>query len=83
MSILSMSSSRPLHEIELEQITQLAVTLSAQLTRVHVDGIAPAIADALQRVAAVTRVETCRVHRIQRVGHRGARARSDAKRERR
>src|SRR5688500_4472294 len=59
MSILSMSSSRPLHEIELEQITQLAVMLSAQLTRVHVDGIAPAIADALQRVAAVTHVETC------------------------
>jgi GAF domain-containing protein len=59
MSILSMSSSRPLHEVELEQITQLAVTLSAQLARVHVDGIAPAIGDALQRVAAVTRVETC------------------------
>ena len=59
MSILSMSSSRPRHEVELEQITQLAVMLSAQLTRVHVDGIAPAIVDALQRVAAVTRVETC------------------------
>jgi len=59
MSILSMSSTRPQHQIELEQITQLAVMLSAQLTRVHIDGIAPAIADALQRVAAVTRVEMC------------------------
>jgi formate hydrogenlyase transcriptional activator len=59
MSVLSMSSSRPLHETELEHITQLAVTLSGHLTRVHGDDIAPAIADVLQRVAAATRVDAC------------------------
>ena len=47
MSVLSMSSSRSLPETELEHITQLAVTLSGQLTRVHGDDIAPAIADVL------------------------------------
>ena len=61
MSVLSMSSSRPLPETELEHITQLAVTLSGQLTRVHFDDIAPAIAEALQRVAAATRVDACQL----------------------
>ena len=60
MSVLSMSSSRSLHEMELEHITQLAVTLSGQLTRVHGDDIAPAIGEVLQRVAAATRVDACR-----------------------
>ena len=50
-----------LPETELEHITQLAVTLSGQLTRVHFDDIAPAIAEALQRVAAATRVDACQL----------------------
>jgi transcriptional regulator with GAF, ATPase, and Fis domain len=59
MSVLSISTSRSLHETELEHITQLAVTLSGQLTRVHGHDIAPAIGDVLQRVAAATRVDAC------------------------
>ena len=59
MSVLSISTSRSLHETELEHITQLAVTLSGQLTRVHGDDITPAIGDVLQRVAAATRVDAC------------------------
>ncbi len=61
MSVLNMPSSRPSHETELEGITQLAVTLSGQLARVHVDDITKAIAEALQRVAAVTHVDTCQL----------------------
>ena len=58
MSVLNMSSSRVRPEAELERITQLAVTLSGQLTRVDFDGLDPAIAGALQQVAAATCVET-------------------------
>jgi transcriptional regulator with GAF, ATPase, and Fis domain len=60
MSVLTMSVSRPPSETELEDITQLAVTLSAHLTRVPVDHIAEAIAEALDRVAAATRIDDCR-----------------------
>ena len=59
MSVLTMPSSRPASETELEAITQLAVSLSGQLTRVHEDGIAQVIAEALRRVAAATRVDGC------------------------
>ena len=59
MSVLTMPSSRPSSETELEAITQLAVSLSGQLTRVHEDGIAQVIAEALRRVAAATRVDGC------------------------
>ena len=68
MSVLSMSSSRPLPETELEHITQLAVTLSGQLTRVHLDEIAPAIAEALQHVAAATRVDACQLIEFSELG---------------
>src|SRR5687767_5371064 len=61
MSLLRMSSSRSSPEAELEHITQLAVTLSGQLTRVCFDDIAPAIAEALQRVAAATHVDECQL----------------------
>ena len=61
MSALSMSPSRLLSDTELEDITQLAVTLSGQLTRVHFDEIAPSIGEALQRVAAATRVDVCQL----------------------
>ena len=59
MSVLPMSVSRPLSETELEDITQLAVTLSGQLTRVPVDHIAKAIGEALDRVVAAVRVDDC------------------------
>ena len=68
MSVLSLSSSRPLPETELEPITQLAVTLSGQLTRVHFDEIAPAIAEALQRVAAATRLQGCQLIEFSELG---------------
>jgi formate hydrogenlyase transcriptional activator len=59
MSVLTMPSSRTLSETELEDLTQLAVTLSGQLTRVQENGLAQAVAEALQRVAAATRVDGC------------------------
>src|SRR4030095_12604031 len=52
MSVLSMSSSRSLPETELEHITQLAVSLSGQLTSVQVEEIGPAGGAALQCGAA-------------------------------
>jgi formate hydrogenlyase transcriptional activator len=61
MSVLNMSSSRVRPEAELERITQLAVTLSAQLTRVDFDGLDPVIAGVLTQVATTTRVEICRL----------------------
>ena len=61
MSVLRMSSTLTSPEMELEHITQLAVTLSGQLTRVYFDDIAPTIAEALQRVAAATHVDQCQL----------------------
>jgi hypothetical protein len=61
MSVLSLSSSRPLPDAELELITQLAVTLSTQMTRVHFEELEPAIAAALRLVAEATRVEACQL----------------------
>jgi len=61
MSVLSMPSPNPLPETELEQITQLAVTLSGELTRVHFDELDAAIAAALQRIAATTRLDACQL----------------------
>jgi formate hydrogenlyase transcriptional activator len=61
MSVLNMSSSRVRPEAELERITQLAVTLSAQLTRVDFDGLDPVIAGVLTQVATATRVEECQL----------------------
>jgi transcriptional regulator with GAF, ATPase, and Fis domain len=68
MSILNMSSSRPLSDTELELITQLAVTLSGQLTRVHFDEISEAIAEALQRVAEATRADSCHLVEFNELG---------------
>jgi formate hydrogenlyase transcriptional activator len=61
MSVLNMSSLRVRPEAELERITQLAVTLSAQLTRVDFDGLEPVIAGVLTQVATATRVEICQL----------------------
>jgi formate hydrogenlyase transcriptional activator len=61
MSVLNLSSSRVRPEAELERITQLAVTLSAQLTRVDFDGLDPVIAGVLTQVATTTRVQICQL----------------------
>ena len=68
MSILSMPTSRPLSETELEQISQLAVTLSGRLTRVPLDDIAPVIAEALQRVATATCADGCQLVEFSELG---------------
>ncbi len=68
MSVLNISSSRSLPESELEQISQLAVTLSGRLARVHFDDIPQAIAQALQEVAAATRVEACQLLEFNELG---------------
>jgi len=60
MSVLSMPSPRS-SEAEFEQITQLAVSLSAQLTRVHTHELEFAIAAALQQVAVATGLDTCQL----------------------
>ena len=81
MSVLNMSSSRVRPEAELERITQLAVTLSAQLTRVDFDGLDPVIAGVLTQVATTTRVEICQLVEFGDVGQCGACASSNGNRE--
>jgi len=59
MHVVNISSSRPHQEADLEHLSQLAVTLSRQLTRVTPDGMPAAIADALTQAAAATHAEAC------------------------
>ena len=61
MSVVNISTSRNVLEQDHDQLAQLAASLSRQLTRVALDGINAAIAEALAQIAAVTRVETCRL----------------------
>ena len=61
MSVVAMSSSRSLPDAELERITELAVSLSGQLTRVHFDELDAAIAGGLQHLMAVTCADACRL----------------------
>jgi transcriptional regulator with GAF, ATPase, and Fis domain len=61
MSVLDMPSSRQLHDSELDQIAQLAISLSGRLTRGHFDDVAPAIAEALQQVATALRATGCQL----------------------
>jgi len=61
MSVVSIASVRSLPAPELDQVGQLAVTLSAQLTRVPSTDIEPAIAVALQHVAAATKADICQL----------------------
>ena len=60
MSVVRLSS-RTLPDTEIEQVAQLAVTLSRRLTRAQIDDIAPSIADALESVAMATHVESCQL----------------------
>ena len=68
MSVLNMTTSRPFPETELEQISQLAVTLSGRLMRVPLDDIGPAIAEALQQVAAATCADGCQLVEFSELG---------------
>ena len=61
MSVLNMSSSRSLPEADLEQLAQLAVTLSRRLTRVLPEEMDQVIAEALTQVVAAIRVESCQL----------------------
>jgi formate hydrogenlyase transcriptional activator len=70
MSVLNLSS-RPLPEAELELITQLAVTLSGQLNRLHAYEPDAAIAAALQHVAVSTQVEACQLVEFTELGNVG------------
>jgi transcriptional regulator with GAF, ATPase, and Fis domain len=59
MAVVNISSLRSMPDADLELLSQLAVTLSRQLTRVTVDGLSAAIAEALTQVAAATRADAC------------------------
>ena len=61
MPVLSMSSSRVVPEADLDEIAQLAMRFSRRLTRVHLEEIAPVIAEALNQIAAATGVDACRL----------------------
>ena len=61
MSVLNMPSSRSLPESELERITELAVSLSGQLTRVTFDELDAAIAGGLQHLVHATGADACRL----------------------
>jgi len=61
MSVLNMPSSRSLPEAELERITEIAVSLSGQLTRVHFDELDAAIAGGLLHLVEATGADACRL----------------------
>jgi formate hydrogenlyase transcriptional activator len=61
MSVVNMSSSRPLTDTESEQLSQLAITFSSRLTRAHLGDVATTIAEALAQVAAAIRVDACQL----------------------
>ena len=61
MPVLSMSSSRVVPEADLDELAQLAMRFSRRLTRVHLEEIGPAIAEALNQIAAATGVDACRL----------------------
>jgi len=59
MSVVKMSSPRSQSDTEFDRIAQLAITLSGQLARVHLDEIAPAITRALDDIAQDTGADGC------------------------
>jgi len=61
MSVLNLSSLRPPSDAGLEELGQLAVTLSARLTRSHAEETAAIIANALAQIVEVMRCSRCRV----------------------
>ena len=61
MAVVSISSLPKDRETELEQVAELAVALSGRLTRLHVNEIGPAVAAALEQIAEVIGVDSCRL----------------------
>jgi formate hydrogenlyase transcriptional activator len=59
MAVVNISSSRNVPAGDLEQLAQIAVTLSARLARVLLDDMASAIADVLGEVATAARADSC------------------------
>ena len=68
MSVVNILSSRTLPEPEIEQIAQLTITFSRRLTRTHVDGIPPAIGEALEQIAAAVNVDSCQLVEFNELG---------------
>ena len=60
MAVVDISSARPL-VIDQEQLAQLAATLSRQLTRATLDGLAAAIAASLEQIGSAIGAERCRL----------------------
>jgi hypothetical protein len=60
MPVVKMQA-RSAPDAELEQVVQLAVSLSGRLTRLQLDDIPAAIAEALDQLAAATHVDGCRL----------------------
>ena len=67
MPVLSMPTSRS-SETELEFITSLAVTLSGQLIRIPSGELGEAITAALDQVAGVAGLESCRLLEFSEIG---------------
>ena len=61
MSLLAIRAKRSVPEMALERFDQLAVALSARLTRLSLEGTGPVIADALAQVAAALSIDACRL----------------------
>src|SRR5829696_7231560 len=61
MSILNMSSSRPVPEPELDEFEQLAIALSGRLTGLHFEELPAAIAEALGQLAQAISANACRL----------------------
>jgi hypothetical protein len=59
MSVFSMPAPRPAPDAELEQIAQLAVSLSGRLARFHLNDIASVIAEVLEEIAVATAADRC------------------------
>jgi formate hydrogenlyase transcriptional activator len=61
MSVAAFSTVRTMPDTELQEFEGLTVTLSGRLTRLALEEIAPAIGSALDQVARVLAVDSCRL----------------------
>jgi len=59
MSLLSTSPSYPAPDAELEQVVQIAVSVSGRLARIHLHHMPSAVAEVLQQIAAATHADGC------------------------
>jgi formate hydrogenlyase transcriptional activator len=61
MSIVNMSSSRPVPEPDLDEFEELAIALSGRLTRLHFEEVPAAISAALRQLTQSLSVDSCRL----------------------